>query len=939
MQKALHTPQSLITRIAGCMTAKSRPSTLRRRKASRGAAPVAGQIDGLEERKLLTTLLTDASGFVWDINDDGGIEGNSNDTGGVDAFDGGHELSVLPDGGTRFINFPDQAPVDDGAQELRFGPVDLGDGLQVTRKVYVSFTESVTDQTQGFARFADIVTNTSDTDATYTLRTSSNLGSDGNTEVQSSSDGDLLVEGTDDFIETRDASGDDPNIGYVRFGSFSSERDTTSSLSLDRDSVIGENTFTVPAGETRILLQFAYQVNASNQNLGERLARLDPTLDPLRGLSNTEVAQVVNFRIDPDLFDNVVPNDSIDTAERLLIQPVVVQRDLTLHRDGGTTNKDVFSIHAGDDGTIQVALEFLHNQGDLNLRILQTNPFGETVIASSASNTDNEFVTFPATRGEVYFVEVDGAPNPNYSLGATNFDVPVDAFDAAARNDTAADATLVTNTTGGLHAGTTSRDDLSLDRESPVNFFDEDFYRFVPAVSGSVTVDASFDGQEREFDTRVSVFDSAGNLVGESNISSFEKTVEFDADAFEEYTVRVDAAVPQPRYSLQVTTPEIQDDFFEPNNRLSESANLGPLGGRFRFQPLSLTDFDQDYFQFTATGTGSASVSIQTDAPADIQLRVFEVRRGSPIVINSNGGTFDVTAGTDYILEFITFEGIVPEYSFDLDTPIPPSGSGNVTAALQRSNLIVRGDDGDNIFDISQSGSTVTVTGLFGTTINGVNSAQFEVDLMDINVRLPDGHNRVHIDGVTTSDDIIVNGGDGIDEVYVVDSNVASDVNVNLLNGADVFVFSDSTTRRIRARTGNGLDQVGFDDAVITGDLNLNTGNGIDSVGLRQTTVGDDVNLVTSSGADRVFAAGFDVADRLSISLGRGDDTLWLRDSSGGRTTLNGGSDDDQNGLHNSTFASIVERGFENTSFGLNAGQLALDALFSDLDDKLSIFG
>ena len=77
----------------------------------------------------------------------------------------------------------------------------------------------------------------------------------------------------------------------------------------------------------------------------------------------------------------------------------------------------------------------------------------------------------------------------------------------------------------------------------------------------------------------------------------------------------------------------------------------------------------------------------------------------------------------------------------------------------------------------------------------------------------------------------------------------------------------------------------------------------------------------------------------MSISLGRGDDTLWLRDSSGGRTTLNGGSDDDRNGLHSSTFASIVERGFENTSFGLNAGQVALDALFSDLDDKLSIFG
>lgn len=944
MRKAALTPKNLINRIAGCMSATPRSSSLRRRKASRGASPVAGQIDGLEERKLLTTILTDASGFKWDINDDGSIEGNRIDT-GEDAYDGGHELSVLRSGGGSFVDFPDQTPVNEGGQELRFGPVNLASGVQVTRKVYVSFTESTVDDTRGFARFLDIVTNTSNVDATYTLQTDTNLGSDSNTRLFDSSDGDILVEGTDDWIETFDTSGnEDPNIGYVRFGSLSSERDASSFLSLTGDDVLGQNSFTIPAGETRILMQFAYQASDGTTRLGERLSRLDPALDALRGMSNEEVAQLVNFKIDDDLYDRISdPNDSIAQASPLPIRETVRLNNLTLNRENGTTDKDFFSYHAGDTGTAAVSLEFLHNRGDVNLRILQEDPFGSTVIASSLSGTDNEAVTFPVERGEVYIVEVDGAANPNYNLVATNFEVPVDGFDASGRNDTTETASLIANAPDGLHVGQTFHDNLSIDDQSPILAFgdDADFYRFTPAASGESTIDLVSHGMQSTFDLDFSVLDSAGNVVAQSDIFSFDKSVEFDAVGLEEYTIHVDGIIVQPRYSLQINTPEIQDDRFEANDRLFDATLLGPVAGTQLHRSLTLPEFDQDYFQFTATGSGDASVTVQHDTQQDVRVEIFEVRNGNPIRINSNGGTaFSATVGTTYIAEVIDFDqGIVADYSLNIQTPIPPAASGNVTATLRRSNLLINGDNGDNIFDVSQSGNTVTVTGLFGTTINGAGSAQFNVNLADINVRLPDGHNRVHIDGVTVSDDIIVKGGDGIDEVYIVDSNIADDINVNLGDQADVFRVANVDVDRIKAKTGNGRDSLGFNNNVnVATDFLVNTGKGLDTIVIEDVDVNDDVNIVTSDGPDRVFASSFDVADLLKVSLGKGNDTLWMRDSRGGKTTLNTGSDNDQIGLHNSTFASRVEKGVESTSFGLTAGQAELDALFSDLDDKISIF-
>jgi hypothetical protein len=244
-------------------------------------------------------------------------------------------------------------------------------------------------------------------------------------------------------------------------------------------------------------------------------------------------------------------------------------------------------------------------------------------------------------------------------------------------------------------------------------------------------------------------------------------------------------------------------------------------------------------------------------------------------------------------------------------------GTGNVSAELKKSNLFITGDSGDNIVDVSQSGSTVTVTGLFGTLINGSTSETFNVSLADINIKLPDGHNRVKIGGATLSDDLKVKGGKGIDEIYIVDSNIASDINVKLGDGDYRFSVADTDTKRIKAKTGNDFDWLAFVDVNVNTDFLVNTGNWADYVVIKGVAIGDDVNLVAGSDrwGDEILADDFHVADVLKISLGAGSDRLWMKDSSGGKTTLNGGSDYDQIELISSTFASKVEKGVEFTSW------------------------
>lgn len=230
----------------------------------------------------LPTTLVDGSAFLWDIEGDGSISDGSSD-----AYDDGLRLSVngLPFG---FFN---DAALEDAGRSLRIGPWVM-DGLLISRKLFVPANDA-------FARFLEIIENTTATDLLVTIRIDTNLGLDRSTVLVSTSSGDAVFDTTDDFIITDDGSdgGGDPMLVHVFSGPGAAVGPSAVSLSFDDLQYTFQ--VMVPSGERRIIMHFASQhanrfiaaLSAGNlRNLRGRA---------LDGLTPEEQNDIVNFAFLP----------------------------------------------------------------------------------------------------------------------------------------------------------------------------------------------------------------------------------------------------------------------------------------------------------------------------------------------------------------------------------------------------------------------------------------------------------------------------------------------------------------------------------------------------------------------------------------------------------------------------------------------------------------
>lgn len=89
---------------------------------------------------------------------------------------------------------------------------------------------------------------------------SGDLGSDFSTERTGSSSGDIVLDGSDDWIATDDADGSlDPSLAHVMQGSGAPSRAT---FTISGDNCTWTFTVTVPAGQTRRIIYFPVQTNS-----------------------------------------------------------------------------------------------------------------------------------------------------------------------------------------------------------------------------------------------------------------------------------------------------------------------------------------------------------------------------------------------------------------------------------------------------------------------------------------------------------------------------------------------------------------------------------------------------------------------------------------------------------------------------------------------------
>ena len=185
----------------------------------------------------LPITLYDSEGFIWDIQYNGSImEGTD------DAFDAAFALAGFP--------IIQTGTAEDGGREIVISD-GAAAGVQVTRKVYVP-------SDRAYARLAEIVTNNSNLATTYTVRITTNLGSDGGTTVVGTSDGDVIFETIDQWIVTDDVAeaGDPPVVHVIAGGGAPC---APSSVSLVSDALSYEYALDLAPHETKIIVSFGAQ--------------------------------------------------------------------------------------------------------------------------------------------------------------------------------------------------------------------------------------------------------------------------------------------------------------------------------------------------------------------------------------------------------------------------------------------------------------------------------------------------------------------------------------------------------------------------------------------------------------------------------------------------------------------------------------------------------
>ncbi|HXO21483.1 MAG TPA: IPTL-CTERM sorting domain-containing protein [Thermoanaerobaculia bacterium] len=172
-------------------------------------------------------------------------------------------------------------------------PVQAIGAINAQRKVFVPDNDT-------FARWLNYFTNTSGSPVTLTMITSNNLGSDSNTKITGSSNGDNVADLTDTWISSfQNYSGNtssDVRLGHVLQGPGASVPVSNLFFADGNDRPFWAYTFTLQPGETKIIMNFVtgQPSKAAAGTKAAELVGLPP--NALQCLSTAEKGQIANFQ-------------------------------------------------------------------------------------------------------------------------------------------------------------------------------------------------------------------------------------------------------------------------------------------------------------------------------------------------------------------------------------------------------------------------------------------------------------------------------------------------------------------------------------------------------------------------------------------------------------------------------------------------------------------
>lgn len=228
--------------------------------------------------------------------------------------------------------------------------------------------------------------------------------------------------------------------------------------------------------------------------------------------------------------------------------------------------------------------------------------------------------------------------------------------------------------------------------------------------------------------------------------------------------------------------------------------------------------------------------------------------------------------------------------------------SGNVVATVVDGNLVLNGDAKDNSLKVDISGGNVVVTGLDGTTINGIadftavtGSSTITGNLVaklgagddklaigdnvviqkDVQVTDFLGATTLGMRSVEINGNLLVQTGHAADSISLKDTTIDGDARIATHAGADLVSLDGSTvTGAIVIDTGAGKDGVVIDDSTLSSSAKLRTGGGADAALVRATTIAGDVTARTGPGADFLMVQTTTVDGTSKVQMGKGADSF-----------------------------------------------------------------
>jgi hypothetical protein len=230
-----------------------------------------------------------------------------------DAFDGYNTLCLslnntianCETGNANFVIYNQLGPATTECQGAASGlnrqvvfPVQTSGNLQIQRKVFVPDNDS-------FARWLNYFTNTGATPQTVTMVIANNLGSDSNTRIVTSSNGNNTAETSDTWITSfQNFSGttsSDPREGHILWGPGASVPLTGINFVDGDDNPFWGYTFSLNPGETKIFMNFVVgqPTRAAAATKSAEVVALPP--NTLQCMSIPEQQEVANFQAGPSV--------------------------------------------------------------------------------------------------------------------------------------------------------------------------------------------------------------------------------------------------------------------------------------------------------------------------------------------------------------------------------------------------------------------------------------------------------------------------------------------------------------------------------------------------------------------------------------------------------------------------------------------------------------